>query len=138
LKLGSAIFLNIFKEHYPNVQLVGRRCSQKWRRRRISRKQIISLQTHHQYMLFKINTVRTIKARDEQSSNVKLTQKQPSPHQFNRSSIEEEKSDLKKSSHFSQTPNKQSFTSFQEHAYGNKWHKQNKRSQQKRLGFLLV
>jgi hypothetical protein len=96
------------------------------------------VQTHHQYMLFKINTVRTIKARDEQSSNVKLTQKQPSPHQFNRSSIEEEKSDLKKSSHFSQTPNKQSFTSFQEHAYGNKWHKQNKRSQQKRLGFLLV
>ena len=53
-----------------------------------------------------------LQARVEQSSNVKSTQKQPSPHQFNRSSIEEEKSDLKKSSHSSQTPNKQSVTSF--------------------------
>jgi hypothetical protein len=40
-----------------------------------------------------INTVRTIKARDEQSSNVKSTQKQPSPHLPTslRSSIEEER-----------------------------------------------
>ena len=74
--------------------------------------------THHHYMLL-INTVRAIKARVEQS-NVKSTQKQPSPHLTNSIGLQSTRKRVRIST---------------KHAYGNKWHKQNKRSQQKGWGF---
>ena len=88
MKLGSAIFLNIFKELLVALPKRPTRWTKVFTKMEEEEEDFDETNksspnlTHHHYMLL-INTVRAIKARDKQSSNVKSTQKQPSPHLTN-------------------------------------------------------